>query len=254
MKKVLSLLLIAICAIGCNKQVYPDAPDKPSSKDESKDVVIPTDIVFRLAGEAPCAEYKESQRPQAGWGEYLAAAIGEGAQVVNYAVSGIGTGAFISKGKWDKLVADIQPGDVVMIQFGHSDSKEDDTNNYSDPETFKANLTKFITDVRAKEGKPVLLTCITHRYFNASGVPNRTHGEYPSVIRSLASSSKTPLLDVEEKTYTWMLGLGEQGSAKYFMVYKMNQTNPDNTNLCDEGAEYVAGLIVKELKKLKPWE
>src|SRR5258707_7661686 len=60
---------------------------------------------------------------QWGWGDTLteyfdAAKI----RISNRALGGRSTRTFISGGQWDAVLAQIQPGDFVMMQFGHNDS------------------------------------------------------------------------------------------------------------------------------------
>ncbi len=257
MKKLFSWLLIASAAIvtlSCDKEkMYPGAPDRPAEKEPEPEVVVPTNIVFRLAGDSISCTYKDSQRPQAGWGEYFAEALGEGVQLVNYAASGASSKSYLDSLKWDALVADIQPGDVVMIQFGHNDAKDEESHHTDPKTTYKANLTKFIDDVQAKYAVPVLMTCVSHRYFKETGALNRTHGDYPDVVRALAEEKQVPLLDAENKTYMWLSSLGEERSEDYFVVYKLNPEKEDNTHLTVKGAQDVAKLLAKEMKKLQPW-
>ena len=256
MKKLLSGLLIASAVVftSCEKEkMFPGAPDRPAEKEPEPEVIVPTNIVFRLAGDSVSCTYKDTQRPQAGWGEYFAEALGEGVQFVNYAVSGASSKSYIDSQKWDALVAEIQPGDVVMIQLGHNDAKDTEEHHTDPKTTYKANLTKFIDDVQAKYAVPVLMTCVSHRYFKETGALNRTHGDYPDVVRALAEEKQVPLLDAENKTYMWLSNLGEELSEEYFVVYKLNPEKEDNTHLTVKGAQDVAKLIAKELKKLQPW-
>lgn len=255
MKKLLSGLLIASAVVftSCEKEkMFPGAPNKPAEKEPEPEVVVPTNIVFRLVGDSMCCEYKDSQRPQAGWGEFFAEALGEGVQVANYAASGASTKSYIDSGKWEAMMAEVLPGDVVLIQLGHNDMK-DDVDHGTTLADYEKNLTQFINDVTAKGAVPVLLTCVSHRYFKSTGALNRTHGEYPDVVRELAAETGTPLLDAEDRTYIWVSQLGEEGSQDYFVMYKRGADEPDNTHLTESGAIEVAKLIAKDLKKLQPW-
>ena len=257
MKKAFYYLLIAVAALAatsCDKEKkYPTAPDKPAAKEPEAEVVVPTDIVFRLAGDSTCAAYKEEQRPQMGWGECFAEALGEGVQVANYAVGGESTKSFYDSGKWAAMMEETLAGDVVLIQFGHNDSKDDAEHATKPNTTYKEYLTTFINDVRAKGAVPVLLTSICRRSFRSGGAPNRSHGDYPKAVRELASETGTAIVDAEELTYMWLVRLGEQKSANYYVVYKRGAEDPDNTHLCTEGAQEVAAMIAKELKKVAPW-
>lgn len=91
------------------------------------------------------------------------------------------------------MIDQLKTGDYVMIQFGHNDSKKDDSLRFTAPQTdYKQNLTRYITEIRAKGGNPVLLTPVMRRKFDADGKFVDQHGEYPSVVRALAKELNVP--------------------------------------------------------------
>ena len=60
----------------------------------------------------------------------------------------------------------LKPGDYVFLQFGHNDSKQDDTLRYAPAYgAYSDNLRRFIDEVRAKGATPVLLTPVSRRWF-----------------------------------------------------------------------------------------
>ncbi len=252
------LLLLVFCACllsGCEKEKkYPKGNPKTESDDPQTEVIVPTNIVFRLAGDSTCCPYPEEARPQTGWGECIAEALGQGVQVENYAVGGESTKSFADEGKWTALAAEIQTGDVVLIQFGHNDEKSDEEHHTDPATTYKEYLTTFINETREKGGIPVLLTSICRRSYHTLGAPLRTHGDYPAAMRELAEATETALVDAEDLTYVWLAQLGKERSEDYFVMYKRGATEADNTHLTDIGAKAVAEMIAKELKKLEPWK
>jgi lysophospholipase L1-like esterase len=107
-------------------------------------------------------------------------------EVVNRAVGGRSTRTFISEGKWDALLAEAKPGDVVLIQFGHNDGgrigdpamkgrasgpgtgpetvedkKPDGT--VEQVHTFGWYMARYVQDAKAKGATVVLLSPIPHR-------------------------------------------------------------------------------------------
>ena len=48
---------------------------------------------------------------------------------------------------------------------------------------FKTNLTKFVTEARAKGAQPVLLTPVAERKFDLSGKIEGTHEVYSQIVR-----------------------------------------------------------------------
>jgi lysophospholipase L1-like esterase len=209
---------------------------------------------FLLAGDSTCTEYNASAAPQTGWGQCLSAALGGDPRVDNFAIGGESTKSFIDEGKWANLVADIVSGDIVIIQFGHNDEKDDEAHHTDPSTTYKENLTKFINETRAKGGIPVLATSICRRFFHSDGTPQRTHGDYPAAMREVATATGTSLIDTEELTFQWLKDLGVEGSKPYFVLDKRDPSANDNTHLTLEGAQAVAGMIAQGLKTLGLWE
>ena len=107
--------------------------------------------------------------PERGWGMVLQGCFTEDIVVDNHAKNGRSSRSFIDEGLWQKVLDKIQPGDYVLIQFGHNDEKQDQegkTLRHSDPgTTFDANLTRYVEETRAKGGIPVLLNCVERRLF-----------------------------------------------------------------------------------------
>lgn len=60
-----------------------------------------------------------------GWGDWLAPHFDTNKlRIVNRALGGRSSRTFLTEGLWAKVVAELQPGDFVMMQFGHNDGGE----------------------------------------------------------------------------------------------------------------------------------
>lgn len=196
-----------------------------------------------LAGDSTCAPRKEKDRPKWGWGEKLSQFL-DGNEVRNHAMGGRSTKSFIEEGRWDKLMGEVEKGDVVLIQFGHNDQKEGKP-YYADAwGAYSENLTRFINEVKAKEAVPVILTSMSRRHFK-DGVLRHTHKDYPAAAKKVAADNGVVMLDIEELTWQWLTALGEEESAKRFFVCVDGK---DNTHLVEQGAQEVAEIIAKALK------
>jgi rhamnogalacturonan acetylesterase len=66
---------------------------------------------------------------QVGWGSVISVHFDSSKiSVQNQAIGGRSSRTFITDGRWDKILANLQAGDFVIMQFGHNDSgKLDDT-------------------------------------------------------------------------------------------------------------------------------
>src|SRR5207302_8667082 len=116
-------------------------------------------ITIYLAGDSTMAQKLPEKRPETGWGEMLGRFFQDGTVIIdNRAQNGRSTRTFISEGRWQAIVGAIQPGDYVLIQFGHNDESKEKVDRYTPPVDFRNNLIKFVSDVRAREATPVIRT------------------------------------------------------------------------------------------------
>ena len=166
--------------------------------------------------------------------------------MVNLAVGGRSTKSYIDEGRWDKLIAKVSKGDVVLIQFGHNDEKKKSPDKYTAPfGDFYGNLCRFIDDVKAKDAVPVILTSLSRRQFDKDGILKHTHGEYPAAAKKAAADKGVVLLDIEQTSYEWLSALGEKESVSRFMF---SVDGEDNTHFVELGAQEAAEITAKALK------
>src|SRR5678815_2112303 len=108
-------------------------------------------ITVYLAGDSTCANKTSDKRPETGWGEMLQQYFDPAkVKVDNRALNGRSTKSFVDEGHWQKIMNAVKKGDFVFIEFGHNDEKKDKPAIYASPDDYKANLTRFIKDVRSK--------------------------------------------------------------------------------------------------------
>jgi len=211
-----------------------------------------------LAGDSTMAPKQADKRPETGWGERLGQNFREGTvQIENRAMNGRSTKTFISEGRWQAIIVDLQKGDYVFIQFGHNDQSKDKGERYTPPEDYKRNLARFVEEVRAKKGMPVLLTPVMRRRFDKEGKFYDTHGTYPDLGRLVAAEMKVPLIDMHKMSEGLIVKYGVEGSKKLFLQLKPfeNPNYPngidDNTHFSPLGAEEMAKLVVEGISKAK---
>ena len=213
-----------------------------------------------MIGDSTMADKPLDENPERGWGRLLPLYLVPGMEVQNHAMNGRSTKSFLKEGRWDTVLSRLKKGDYVFIEFGHNDEKVDKPAVYAAANTdYRTNLIKFINEVRAKKAFPVLLTPVMRRKFDANGIFQDTHGEYPDAVRKVAQELKVPLIDLHRKTETLLKNYGDEASKSLFLQIKEGE-NPnypkgvtDNTHFNPKGAEEVARLAVEEIrdKKLK---
>ena len=99
-----------------------------------------------LCGDSTIAIKQTNTYPETGWGMPFVYFWDSTVQVNNLAKNGRSTKTFISEQLWKQVLDGAEEGDYVFIQFGHNDESKEKTERYTDPEAFKANLTKFINE------------------------------------------------------------------------------------------------------------
>jgi len=214
--------------------------------------------VLRLIGDSTMADKPVEETPERGWGQLLPLFFRPEVKVVNYARNGRSTKSFITQGLWAQVLADLNEGDYLFIQFGHNDAKVTDTTRYAEAHTaYKANLIRFIAEARARGARPLLLTSLARRYFSDEGVLRDAHGDYPGVVREVAAQYGVPLIDHHARSMKLLAELGPERSERLFMrvppgLFKgLPEGKSDNTHFMEEGAAEMVKLAVAGLQELK---
>jgi lysophospholipase L1-like esterase len=215
-------------------------------------------VVVYLAGDSTLAEKLPEKRPETGWGEMLGQFFKAGkVKIDNRAQNGRSTKTFISENRWQAIVDALKKGDYVFIEFGHNDESKEKGERYTPPADFRANLIRFVSEVRAKKANPVLLTPVMRRRFDKDGNFYDTHGEYPDIVRAVAGEFKVALIDMHRKSEELIKRYGAEDSKKLFLQLKAGE-NPnypngidDNTHFSPLGAEEMAKLAVAGIKESK---
>ena len=217
----------------------------------------PKQITVFMIGDSTMANKKPEKAPETGWGMPFATMFNESVTVVNEAQNGRSTKSFINEGRWQKVLDRLQEGDYVFIEFGHNDEKVDKPAVGTTIDTFKINLTRFVTETRSKKAIPVLLTPVSRRKVDKDGKYQETHGEYPDAVLAVAKELHVAVIDMLGKTRKLHEELGFEGSKKLFLHLAPGE-NPnyptgaaDNTHFNDYGARKMAELAVEGIKELK---
>jgi len=223
--------------------------------------VAPRPVTLFLVGDSTMAQKLASKRPETGWGEALQQYFDvDQVRVVNLARNGRSTRSFVAEGRWDALLAELKPGDYVFVQFGHNDEKAENPSVYADARTdYPRNLRRFVSDVRAKGGHPVLLTPVARRRFGPDGTVQDTHGAYPDAVRAVAGSDSVPLIDMQRRSTAVLREYGEAGSRALFLHVDSSARHPnyprgvrDDTHFSPLGAALMARQVAEGIREAVP--
>ena len=203
--------------------------------------------------------------PQGGWGPGFCADLTANATCIDDALNGRSTKSFIDEGAWKKALD--RHGDYYLIQFGHNDEKPDPARHTDPDTTYAANLERFISDVRAIGGVPVIISPLARRTFQDGKPSNADLKLYADAAEHVAEQ--------EYVTYINLLGMSEallstmtQAEADGFDatgnadqkaengVAPLDRPQLDRTHLDDEGKKVfgrmVADNMVRTLVELGP--
>jgi lysophospholipase L1-like esterase len=246
--------VVALVAALALVQAAPGAP-KPDLTDVPPPSAMAAPVArILIASDSTAANYGPSAYPQMGWGMVLTCSLDPGVEVVNLARGGRSTKTFIEEGLWDGLLAKLQPGDTVLIQFGHNDADTKKIVRFTDPKgAYTDNLTRFVADVRAKGGRPVLMTPIAKHVFEGDQV-QETHGAYALAVRAVAKATGAPLIDLDADMMGAQQARGEAGSRGFYLIYtpqdgvkRYPEGISDTTHINEGGARLAASLVAGRL-------
>lgn len=216
-------------------------------------------ITVYLAGDSTCANKLPEKRPETGWGEMMQQYFDPATVVIdNRAQNGRSTKTFISEGRWQAIIDGLKKGDFVFVQFGHNDESKEKGERYTPPADYRANLIRFINDVKAKKANIILMTPVMRRKFDKDGNFVDQHPpEYPDAVRAVAKEQKVPLIDMHRKSGAVIKKYGVEGSRALFLQLKPDE-NPnypkgleDNTHFRPAGAEEMAKLAIEGIRENK---
>lgn len=199
-----------------------------------------------------------------GWGSQAYTVFdSDKCEVINAAKAGRSTRTYLNEGRWDAVYNSLQPGDYVLIQFGHNDIGSIDAQKergviacaqdtchvyklasngqYEVVYSFGWYLKKFITDVREKGATPILVS-LTPRNEWPNGRVERRNDSYGRWYREVAAETGTPLLDLHNITADALDRMGQQEAKAMFCH--------DHTHTSLAGARLNAKSVAKGLKAI----
>ena len=209
---------------------------------------------------------------QWGWGNPIAVYF-DPAQinVVNRAVGGLSSRTFLTGGHWERTLAFVKPGDVVIMQFGHNDGGAindatrarasikgigEETEAIENlltkkPEvvhTYGWYLRKFIGDTKAKGATPIVCSLIPRKIWEADGKIVRNRDTYAGWAAAVAKAEGVGFIDLNARVAERYDALGREAVMKLFPQVKPDEhTHPNRA-----GAELNAEIVIAGLKALTP--
>jgi rhamnogalacturonan acetylesterase len=182
----------------------------------------------------------------------------------NYALGGRSSRTFITEGRWDRVLAEMQPGDYVIMQFGHNDSSPlddtarargtikgigDESREIYNPimkkqevvYTYGWYMRKYVSDAKAKGAIAIICSPIPRFNFKDGKAPRSTN-DYGLWAQQTAQSTGAYFIDLNGLVADKYDAMGEEQVKPFFPT--------DHTHTNDAGAKLNAALVVEGLKKI----
>jgi len=184
-----------------------------------------------LAGNSTVTD--QENEPWASWGQMFPNFLKPELVVANYAESDETLLAFKREKRLQKILSQMNPGDYLFMEFAHNDQKPGG-NHLDAMTTYKDELKYYMSEVRKKGGKPVLVTSTNRRRFDENGKIINTLEEFPEAMRQLAKELNVPLIDLNAMSKAFYEALGVENSKKAFVHYTANSYPGQDKPLADD--------------------
>jgi lysophospholipase L1-like esterase len=185
-----------------------------------------------------------TQTNNAGYGRGFCANVTAQVDCVNMAKGGASTKTFREQGLWEKSLQ-TKP-DYMLIQFGHNDQQtRSDLPRQTTMAQYEANLRKYVDEARAAGIRPVFVTPLTRRYFEADGKIHSDLTAHAETMKTVAAEMRVPVIDLHRDSIAYLDGIGEKAGNTLAITKKDDdgKTIFDKTHLDWKGS-YVFGRIV----------
>ena len=184
--------------------------------------------------------------------------------VLNHAIGGRSSRTFITDGRWDKILADLRPGDFVLMQFGHNDGGAlDDTarargtirgvgnerKEIYNPITKKQEIVytygwymrKYANEAKEKGATAIVCSPIPRNIFTNEKT-ERADTSYGGWAKQVAASAGAYFIDLNAMVANEYDAMGPEKVKAFFPG--------DHTHTNEAGAKLNAALVIEGLKKI----
>lgn len=201
-----------------------------------------------------------------GWGDFIAVYFDkEKIKVENHALGGTSSRTFQTYGLWDKVLDKIEPGDFVIMQFGHNDSSpiDDDarargtirgsgleaqhiynpiTKQQETVYSYGQYLRNMILDAKAKGATPIVCSLVPRNNWN-EGKVNRASDGYGLWAKEAAKRAEVIFIDLNS-----IIADGYESKGEAFVREHYFNTK-DHTHTIEQGAKFNAEAVVKGISR-----
>ncbi len=260
-----AMVLLPAAMTGQQPPAAPDAPPQVNLPQRAPlDPKLPTLFVV--------GDSTASNGPDLGWGDHLAHYFDTTKiNVANRARAGRSSRSYMVEGLWDKTLAEIKPGDYVLLQWGHNDGgdlggakprgdlKGDGDETQDVPQTtgpmagkvetvhtYGWYNRKYVADIEAKGATPMFLSMTIRDIWtpDANGVQRiERENNFNSIMKKIADEDHLAFIDMASVEANRLEATGMDKAKLLFPI--------DHTHTSAEGAELNAQSVVIALEIAK---
>lgn len=154
-----------------------------------------------------------------GWGpSFCGWHVTSFAACINLARGGRSSGNYRAEGSWALAMDEIKSGGFtdtyVLIQFGHNDQPGKPGRSTDLATEFPVNMKRYVDEVRAAGGKPILITPLTRRSFKDGKLLDDL-GPWADAVRKVAAETNTPVVDLHARSQAAVQAMGPVEAMKF---------------------------------------
>lgn len=207
---------------------------------------------------------RTSTEGQMGWGDPLVTHFYPSKiNVVNRAIGGRSSRTFLTEGRWDAVMANLKPGDYVLMQFGHNDGGRlnDDrcrasikgigeesetiirkTDQVSETvRSYGWYLRHYIAGAKSKGATPIVVSLIPRNIWKDGKVGKSN--DYATWARQSAEQGGALFIDFNQLLVDRWNAMGMENTAPLFAT-------GDHTHTSKLGAEFNAAVMASAIRQL----
>jgi lysophospholipase L1-like esterase len=203
-----------------------------------------------------------------GWGAFLGEHFDlDRVSVENHALGGRSSRTFQTEGLWADVLRRVEPGDYVIMQFGHNDGIEPDNPrrprgslrgtgaetvdiihpHTGEPETvytYGQYMRNYVEDTREHGARPIVASLIPRNMWTQEGTVVRDNLGYALWARQVAEEEDAPFIPLNEMVARRYEAEGPGAvRAKYFLE--------DHTHTTEAGARLNAAVVAEGLRAIE---
>ncbi|MFK0233021.1 rhamnogalacturonan acetylesterase [Streptomyces vinaceus] len=221
-----------------------------------------TNRIF-VVGDSAAVTRPHGHLPMAGWAQVLALFLTDAVEVVDCARARASSKSFREEGRLQWVLDQLEPGDYLLVTFGHEDAKADPGLRTEPFSTHQEHMAAYVHGARERQAHPVIVLPYERRRMDVHGNAARTLGDYPVAARQLADDEHVPVVDLYGQSVQWWEELGPQASKGAFAHRRQGEPllekvqDGDNVHLRAEGAIECARFVARSLAEQSvipfPW-